>query len=322
MNDLELKREQAQGRPWDMVAVGEAMVEYNQNQPGEPRSYWQGFGGDTSNFLVAAARQGARTAYLSALGEDRHAQQLRTLWDNEGVDHAAVLAMVDAPTGVYFVDHGPQGHRFSFLRAGSAASRLKPGLLDLARVRASRALHFSGISLAISGSACDATLETVDHARQHGCVTSFDTNLRLSLWPLSRARAVCREAMTLCDVCLPSWDDITALTGLDQPEAVLDHCLRLGAQVVALKMGAQGAWVATPQQRQRIEPHACSPVDATGAGDAFGGSFVWEWLRHGDVWQAGRYAAVTAALATQGFGAVDPIPQREQVLAAAAQPPV
>jgi 2-dehydro-3-deoxygluconokinase len=310
------RRRLTQGRTWDIVAMGEAMVEYNQSEPNEPRRYWQGFGGDTSNFLVAAGRQGARVAYLSALGADGQAGQLRALWDREGVDHGEVLTFADAPTGVYFVEHGPQGHRFSFLRAGSAASRVRPGMLNLDRVQSSRAFHFSGISLAISASACDAAFEVAHAARDKGCVTSFDTNLRLSLWPLQRARALCREAMTLCDICLPSWDDITKLTGLEEPQAVLDHCLRLGARVVALKMGSEGAWIATESVRHHIPPHPCAPVDATGAGDAFGGSFVSQWLLDGDALRAGRYANVAAALSTQGFGAVDPIPKAEQVRAA------
>ena len=43
---------------WDVVALGEALVEFNQTRPGEPQ-YLQGFGGDTSNAVIAAARAGA-----------------------------------------------------------------------------------------------------------------------------------------------------------------------------------------------------------------------------------------------------------------------
>ena len=46
---------------YDIVALGEGMVEFNQTTPGQP-TYLQGFGGDTSNTVIAAARAGARTA--------------------------------------------------------------------------------------------------------------------------------------------------------------------------------------------------------------------------------------------------------------------
>ena len=57
-----------------ILALGEAMVEFNQTGAGDGRLYLQGFGGDTSNFAVAAARQGARVGYLSALGDDATAR--------------------------------------------------------------------------------------------------------------------------------------------------------------------------------------------------------------------------------------------------------
>jgi 2-dehydro-3-deoxygluconokinase len=66
----------------DIVALGEAMVEFNQTPgqaPDEPPMYLQGFGGDTSNAAIAAARAGARVAYLSRLGTDRWGERLMDL---------------------------------------------------------------------------------------------------------------------------------------------------------------------------------------------------------------------------------------------------
>lgn len=82
---------------WDVVALGEAMVEFNQTRPGEPH-YLQGFGGDTSNAVIAAARAGARTAYLTRLGQDTFGDALMALWQREGVDtRAASNAMNGRP---------------------------------------------------------------------------------------------------------------------------------------------------------------------------------------------------------------------------------
>ncbi len=301
----------------DIVALGEPMLEFNQTDGGEGvhkgRMYLQGFGGDTSNFAIAAARQGARVGYLSALGADPYGQMLRALWDAEGVDHAGVATRTDAYTAIYFVNHDAHGHHFSFFRAGSAASRMAPDSLPADRIRQARALHLSGISLAISASACDTCYAAIAVAREAGRLVTFDTNLRLKLWPIDRARAVMNDVIARCDICLPSLDDVAAITGLTDPEALVDHCLRLGAKVVALKMGDQGALVADAQQRHRIAPHPCQPVDATGAGDTFGGAFVYRYLQGDSLAQAGRYAAAAAALSTQGYGAVAPIPTAEQV---------
>lgn len=307
--------------PFDIVAFGEPMVEFNQTGDGGGRHYLQGFGGDTSNFAIAAARQGARVAYASALGPDPYGQMLRELWTREGVDHRWVGTDAQAFTAIYFVTHDAAGHHFHFFRAGSAASRVSPQGLDSTLVQSSKVFHLSGISLAISNSACDAGFALMHEARSAGVQVSFDTNLRLKLWSVARARGVMSEAIRQCDICLPSYDDMVALTGLENDDAIVDHCLSLGAKVVALKLGERGALVADASGRYRIAAHPCRPVDATGAGDTFGGAFVSRLFAGDPLQQAARYAAVAAALSTEGYGAVEPIPHRERVLAALASAP-
>jgi 2-dehydro-3-deoxygluconokinase len=307
------------GTRLDIVAYGEPMVEFNQTGEGGGRLYLQGFGGDSSNFAIAAARQGARVAYLSAVGDDPYGRLLRELWTREAVDHSAVAVDARSPTAVYFVTHDAAGHHFHFFRSGSAASCLGPATLPLQVVRAARVFHLSGISLAISASACDAGFAAIEAARAAGVRVSFDTNLRLKLWPAARARAVMTEAMRLADICLPSYDDVAVLTGLSDDDAIVDHCLGLGAKVVALKLGERGALVADATQRLRIAPHPCRPVDATGAGDAFGGAFVARLVAGDALAEAARYAAAAAALSTQGYGAVEPIPNAAQVRQALVQ---
>src|SRR3954452_9679746 len=113
----------------DLLALGEAMVEFNQARADDPRTYLQGFGGDTSNTAIAAARLGVRAGYATRVGDDAFGRWLLDLWQRENVDARGVATASDAATGVYFVTHGPRGHEFSYLRAGSAASRLAPGNL-------------------------------------------------------------------------------------------------------------------------------------------------------------------------------------------------
>jgi 2-dehydro-3-deoxygluconokinase len=305
----------------DIVSYGEPMVEFNQTGEGDGRHYLQGFGGDTSNFAIAAARQGAQVAYVSALGADPYGEALRALWAREGVDHGAVVTDPVAFTAVYFVTHDEQGHHFSFFRAGSAASRMTPATLPRARIAAAKVFHLSGISLAISASACDAGYAAIDTARAAGVNVCFDTNLRLKLWSIDRARAVLNDVIGLADICLPSFDDVVAITGITDPDALVDHCLRRGAKTVALKLGAEGAIVADARHRVRIAPHPCRSVDATGAGDTFGGAFVARLVAGDSPEEAGRYAAVAAALSTEGYGAVDPIPHAARVQAAMAESP-
>lgn len=299
----------------DILCMGEPLLEFNQQPPDATgrRLYLEGHGGDTSNAAIAAARSGATVGYVTAVGQDAAGDSFRSLWAREGVDTATVIRDATAPTGLYFVTHGESGHRFAFHRAGSAASRYAVRDVPEAAIRAARVLHVSGISQAISPSACDAVFHAIGVAKAAGVRVSYDTNLRLALWPRARARAVIHAALAEADIALPSLDDARVLTGLDAPEAIADFTLRLGCPLVLLKCGRDGVLLATPDRRLRIAPRRVAVVDATGAGDTFAGAFLARTVL-GDAHDlAATYANAAAALSTTGYGAVAPIPHRAAV---------
>ena len=219
---------------------------------------------------------------------------------------------------MYFVTHGPHGHEFLYYRRESAASGFGPDDIDETLVRGAKILHASGISQAISTRAADAVFHAIALARAAGAKISYDTNFRPRLWPAARAAAVIHAAIAKADIALPSLDDATALTGLSDPDAIADFYLRLGPDIVALKLGAAGMLLATPERRVRIAAHPCRFVDATGAGDTFCGSFLARLILGDAPEAAARYATIAAALKCEGFGAVAPIPRAEKVLAALA----
>jgi 2-dehydro-3-deoxygluconokinase len=301
----------------DIVAMGEPMYEFNSARGGDgadaARNWLGGFGGDTSNTAIAAARLGASVGYVSALGTDPFGAAFRELWAREGVDATHVASRTDGHTAVYFVNHGPDGHQFSYLRAGSAASRVTAADVPRDYIRRARVLHVSAISQAISASACDAVFAAIDAANAAGVLVSYDTNLRLKLWPLERARAIIHAAVSRAQICLPGLDDAKLLTGLDEPRAIADFYLALGVKVVALTLGRAGALVATAAAREIIPGIACAAIDATGAGDAFDGAFLTHFLTSEDPFAAARFANVAAGLSTEGWGAVDPLPTRADV---------
>ena len=297
----------------DIVALGEPLVEFNQARAADAATYLQGFGGDTSNMAIAAARLGARVAYATRLGDDAFGRLFRALWGAEGVALDGVATDAEAPTGVYFVTHGPAGHAFAYLRAGSAASRLAPTNLPLDVIRGTRALHVSGISQAISMSACDAVFAAIAAAREAGARIFYDPNLRPKLWPLARARAVALATIGQSDWCLPSREDAEWMFGTGEPDAVIDACRRAGARGVVYKRGADGCVVDDGLARVAIAPHRVETVDATGAGDCFDGAFAARLAAGDDPVPAARYANAAAAIATTGYGAVEPLPRPRDV---------
>jgi 2-dehydro-3-deoxygluconokinase len=192
---------------------------------------------------------------------------------------------------------------------------MEPATLPLVVVRSARLLHVSGISQAISESACDAAFAAIDAARGAGARLSYDPNLRLKLWPLPRARAVVLATIAHCDWFLPSLDEARLLSGQQTPEAILEWSHARGAPVVALKCGRDGTIVSDGAKVERIGGHVVTSVDATGAGDCFDGAFAARIVAGDDPFAAARFANAAAALATTGFGAVAPLPREAEVRA-------
>ena len=297
----------------DVLGFGEPMMEFSAHETNGKQGFLPGFGGDTSNAMVAAARQGARSAYFTAVGDDIFGHAFLELWDREGIDRTSVITSQSAQTGIYFITYENGDHRFSYWRSGSAASRVSRRDVPEAKIAAARILHVSGISQGISDSASEAVSHAIDLARKGGTLVSYDTNLRLKLWPLEKARTVIHAAVAHADIARPSIDDARQLTQLDSPEEICRFYLDLGPSLVALTMGKDGTMVATRKEMHIIPPKPVKPVDATGAGDAFDGAFMARYLETHDPFAAAEWANAAAALSTLGYGAVEPMPRRAEV---------
>jgi 2-dehydro-3-deoxygluconokinase len=295
----------------DIIAIGEPLAELNQIEPNGP--FHLGYGGDTSNCVIAAARAGAATGFITRVGCDFMGDGLMALWAREGVD-ARHVRRDRAPTGIYFITHGPEGHEFTYVRKSSAASMLSPADIDPAYVAGAAILHVSAISQAISDSACEAVSAAIDAARAAGREVSYDTNLRLKLWSLEEARKTIFATIPHATILRPSLDDARVLLSLTDADAIADAFLRMGARRVVMTLGREGALAATASERHRIPPQAVRTVDASGAGDAFSGAFLAEFLRTRNLERAARFANAAAALSVTRMGTIASYGSRDEIL--------
>ena len=108
-------------------------------------------------------------------------------------------------------------------------------------------------------------------------------------------------------------DDAQQLSGRQDLESNLAWAHALGAKTVFLKLGPAGVLVSDGRAKERIAGLKVKAVDATGAGDCFCGAALARLAAGDSIWEAARYANAAAALATTGYGAVDPLPRPEAV---------
>ncbi|MCX5883978.1 MAG: sugar kinase [Deltaproteobacteria bacterium] len=279
----------------DIIAIGDPMFELRAEDEGslsDVRHFIAGWGGDTSNFSIAANRAGGRVGYLTRLGDDAFGESFLNLWQREGIDVSRIVKDPEAFTAAYFISRKGNQHHFTYFRKGSAASRMTPGFLPRDYIASARLLHISGISQAISTSACDTIAAAISLARAAGRLISYDPNFRPMLWTLDRAREVihgtCRQA-------------------------IARFYLGLGPKVVVIKLGAEGALLATDDGLRTFSSNKVYAIDMSGAGDTFDGAFVARYLAGQSPDACVRFANAAAAISTTGLGCVTPVPRIEDI---------
>jgi 2-dehydro-3-deoxygluconokinase len=317
----------------EIVSLGEPLIEFNAMNEAPlsaVKQFNRGYGGDTSNFIIAVSRLGGKAGYLTRLGDDEFAESFLKLYTKEGVDTRHIVKDSTAYTGMYFIARMDQKHYFTYLRQNSAAGRMTPDFLPADYIRQARLLHISGISQCISTSACDTVFSAIAIAKEANVKISYDPNLRLKLWPIHRAKAIIHQTISMADIVLPSIEDAQALNGKKSAEEIVQLYLDLGPEVVALKLGAEGSLLATREKTEdglrlhvrKFEPFKVNSKDMTGAGDTFDGAFVVGYLAGWPLDRCMRFANAAAALTTTELGAVSPIPRVKAVEDLMAQQPI
>jgi 2-dehydro-3-deoxygluconokinase len=279
-----------------VVVVGECMLELvSQGHRQDPG--WQlGYAGDSFNTALYLCRLRVPVAYLTALGADPFSQDMRAAWAGEGIDTSMVLTDASRLPGLYAIRNDADGERhFYYWRERSAARRLftLPGI-EAALARAGRAewLFLSGITLSIfTPPEREQLVQTAAAVRAGGGQVAFDPNYRPALWSsAAQAREAFAAFAPAVSLALPTHADEATLFGDTDPLQSVERWRRLGATEVIVKWGAQGCLVAAGAETSRIAAAASvTPVDTTGAGDAFNAAYL-----------AGRIAGLEPASAARG----------------------
>jgi 2-dehydro-3-deoxygluconokinase len=284
----------------DVVTLGETMALFAPREAGPLRyvsDFRLKFGGAETNFATALVRLGVSAGWMSRLGADELGRFIAHNLRGEGVDVGRVVYDPDAPTGLYVKELSAVGDTsVYYYRRGSAASRLSPDDLDVSYLTGARWLHVTGITPALSDTCRAAVERAVELARDAGLDVSFDPNLRLKLWSVERAREVLFPILRRSTVLLGGLEEFSVLLGHTDPDAAADWGLEQGVRIAVVKLGAEGALVATADERRTIPPFRVPRVvDPVGAGDGFDAGFVAGQLKGYDLWRSAQLGNAVGA---------------------------
>lgn len=279
--------------------------------------YASGPGGKGFNQAMAAARAGASTTFICALGNDAGGTLARELAAGDGLDLRAQASEEATGTAGIYVD----GHGRNMIVIGPGAN----AVLDAAFVaQQDAALAGSGVVLVQLESPVETVLSTLQAARRHGATTLLN--------PAPANAATSTDLLSQADVITPNETEFAALLARHLGErisaddvATLDgvtlhqHCrLLLPHGTVVVTLGATGVYVSHPDEQLRGDARAhyrvaaenVNSIDTTGAGDAFNGALAASLAAAG--WPVFadhvRFANRYAALSTERNGAALAMP--------------
>lgn len=220
------------------------------------------------------------------------------------------------PTGFQFKSREEAGAdpQVEYFRKGSAASHLSIAAISPALLQA-RHLHATGIPPALSEATRELSVELMTQMRKAGRSVSFDPNLRPSLWA-NQAQMV-REInalAALADWVLPGLGEGRLLTGFDDPADIAAFYLDQGAEAVAIKLGADGAYYRTHMDQGFVAAVPVETVvDTVGAGDGFAVGMISALLENLSFPEAVQRGNWIGSRAVQSRGDMEGLPNRAEL---------
>lgn len=232
-------------------------------------------GGKGLNQAVAAARAGAQVAMVGCVGDDEAGERLRAIVRSEGIHDEGIATLDDTPTGRAVITVDDAAENSIVIVPGANAGPLALDFPDARVVLAQLETPVAGV------------IDAFGRARSRGATTVLNP---------APAIGLPSELIERCDVLVPNEHEVTLLGGRDVVAARVEH--------LVVTLGAAGADHVHGGATVRVEPFAVSPVDTTGAGDAFSGALASRIAAGDDFADALRFAAAAGALATTVPGAV------------------
>jgi ribokinase len=224
-----------------------------------------GFGGKGANQAVAARLCGAEVVMIAKVGNDLFGEATIKNFKAQGIDtaHVGIVEGVSSGVAPIFVEPGGQNR---ILVVKGANDTLRPADIDAAaktlKTADAMVLQF------------EIPLETIYYAVEF----ANKNKIRCIVNP-APAQPANLEALRTADYFIPNESEAETITGLpvhsvEEAKLCAAALLQKGFARVILTLGSRGSLLAAPESAEVFAPFAVTPLDTTGAGDAFIGSFA------------------------------------------------
>ncbi len=303
----------------DILTVGEVLVEFvkkNKDSPHYERGEYVGPfpSGAPAIFVDTGARLGMKTGIVGGIGNDEFGKVIKDRLEKDNVDTRKLLVFDGITTGIAFVMYFSSGERrFVFTLKQSAAAQVKPEHIEEDFVKETKVVHIMGSALSLNESMREACYKAVRIANQHGLIVTYDPNLRAELIEPSLIRKISEPILKVAELVMPSKNELLDLTGKRNVEEAAEEVLKYGVKQVIVKLGNEGSYLITKDEKYFEPAYEVNERDPTGAGDAFDAGYIMMYLKGKNYKESLKFANAVGALKVTNFGPMEVPSSLEEV---------
>ncbi|RSK26173.1 carbohydrate kinase [Bacillus sp. HMF5848] len=295
----------------DILTIGELLIDmisddYDDNF--DCNTYTKYFGGSPSNIAMNVKKLGINSLVASAVGNDGLGNYLIKQLNEANIDTRCVQ-QVDYSTSLVLVTKSKNSPIPIFYREADYQLTYTSVLEE--SLASSKIVHFS--CWPISRTPVRGTIEKViEVAKKNNLLICFDPNYHPMIWQKGENGVeYVKSVISQVDIVKPSEDDAERLFGKDTVENQIEKFLKLGAKLVIMTLGKDGAIVSNGQEMIRFATLANEVVDTTGAGDAFWSGFYSALVKGYTIRESLNLGFAVSAYKLKFTGAVVDLPKLE-----------
>jgi fructokinase len=266
-----------------VLCIGEALIDMICTDRGTSLSNGQNFlkkaGGAPANVAAAIAALGAKVDMAAKVGKDPFGQHLIDLLKEMGVDTQWVIQDPNHFTTFAFVSLMEDGERDFYFNRG-ADGQLSSQDLEALPLNEYSIVHFGSATGFLPGPLKNAYFDLLAKAKDNNAIISFDPNYRHLLFQNNTQSFIdqCWPFIEQCHFFKLSDEEALLITGCDTVQHAASALRNKTNAVFAITLGKEGTLLSIGNHSEMIGSIAITPVDATGAGDAFVGAVLFQLI--------------------------------------------
>ncbi len=262
-----------------IFCIGELLIDFVGENQGSDLSKAVEFskkaGGAPANVACAIAKLGGKSSFIGCVGDDPFGDFLINTLKDGDVD-VSLAQRGESFTTLAFVSLAEDGER-DFVFSRGADKELKYDPSNRKALKKS-IVHFGAATALLGGSLEEAYGHYLFDALCNDTFISFDPNFRADLWKNKEALFIkkCLPFIEKSHLCKFSKEEALLLSGKDTVEKACKRLHEIGAKVICVTLGKDGTYVSMEKKQKIVPSIKVSPVDTTGAGDAFIGCLLYQ----------------------------------------------